>query len=542
MAPQSTAVLVAYLDQDNLGIGYLAAVLLERGHRPVIVDYRTGPDTILATIQRENPVVVGFSIIFQYFTPHFRKLMGYLRDNGVECHFTAGGHYPSLNYQETLQSTPELNSVVRFEGEYTFLELVERLAGGGEWTSIPGVACRVNGGITEAPLRPLEPDLDNFPIPVRGPVRPERLGQKEATLLAGRGCLYNCSFCSIRQFYSGARGPLKRIRRPEMVAREMELLHQESGCSVFLFQDDDFPGAARTGEAWAARFCGSLRERDLHNRVLWKISCRTDEVEAGRFRLMSDAGLFLVYLGIESGTESGLKLMHKHVGVEANALAVETLRRLGLACEFGFMLFDPLSTMESIRGNLDFLDRICGDGYVPVTACKMIPYGGTAIEEFLRRAGRLKVWGEYEDYDFLDPAVEELYGWFAGTFVEWLQGPEGILSSSRFARYYLAIERRLLESDAACGAVEAEVTEAMVAANRLFTDSIREAAALCEANPGAAGAALDRLRQRVREEETALAAQLRGLIGRIEGRVGCLYPPHPGAASGRSVSGAAGNF
>ena len=516
MAPQTTAVLVAYLDQDNLGIGYLAAVLLERGHRPVIVDYRTGPETILATIRRENPVVVGFSIIFQYFTPHFRKLMEYLRSNGVECHFTAGGHYPSLNYRETLGSTPELNSVVRFEGEYTFLELVETLARGGEWSRIPGLACRVNGDIVEGALRPLEPDLDNFPIPVRGPIRPERMGQKEATLLAGRGCLYNCSFCSIRQFYSGAPGPLKRIRRPEMVAREMELLHQELGCSIFLFQDDDFPGAARNGEAWAASFCQSLRERGLENRLLWKISCRADEVEAARFSRMRDAGLFLAYLGIESGTDSGLKLMNKHLGVETNVLAVETLRRLGLACEFGFMLFDPLSTMESIRGNLDFLDRICGDGYAPVTACKMIPYGGTAVEEFLRRAGRLKVWGEYEDYDFLDPAVEELYGWFAGTFVEWLQGPEGILSSSRFARYALAIESRLAAPDDRCGVTEGEVTDAMVAANRLFTSSIREAAALCEASPGAAGADLERLGQRVRGEEAALEERFRVLIGRVE--------------------------
>jgi len=91
---------------------------------------------------------------------------------------------------------------------------------------------------------------DNFPPPVRYPVRQSVLGKKIATIMAGRGCVFDCSFCSIREFYSKPPGPAKRVRRPEMVAREIELLYNEMGCSIFMFQDDDFPVAKKTGSEW----------------------------------------------------------------------------------------------------------------------------------------------------------------------------------------------------------------------------------------------------------------------------------------------------
>jgi radical SAM superfamily enzyme YgiQ (UPF0313 family) len=514
------AVLIGYLDQDNLGIGYLASVLLREGFRPIILDYRLGPERILENIASNQPLVVGFSLIFQYYTSSFREMMRHLRENGIECHFTAGGHYPSLRFRDVLDAVPELDSVVRFEGEYTCLELVQALAQRTDWTGIQGLAYRGDGGVVENPLRPLEPDLDKFPIPVRGPVRPESLGRKEATIVAGRGCLYNCSFCSIRQFYSAPPGPLKRIRRPEMVVEEMALLHEELGCTIFLFQDDDFPGTARDGQAWAERFCELLHARGLAGKLLWKISCRADEVGRERMALMRDAGLFLVYLGIESGNDAGLKLMNKHLNSEVNAAAVRELERLGLVCEFGFMLFDPLSTCRTVRDNLDFLDRICGDGYTPVTGCKMIPYGGTAIEEALRESHRLKAFQEHEDYDFLDPAVDALYGWFAGTFVNWMQAPRGLLNLSRTMQFDLGIHERCPASANADGAMRRTAREWTSVANRFFASAIREALSVCEAAGPWRAQELAALTRRVQEFESDLAPRLFRLIQECDGQRG----------------------
>ncbi len=77
--------------------------------------------------------------------------------------------------------------------------------------------------------------------------------------------------------------------------------------------------------------------------------------------------------------------------------------------EFGFMMFDPSSTFESIAMNLDFLRAIVGDGSAAAVFCRMIPYDGTPIKETLEREGRLRGDVCNPDYDFLDPRVGDFY-------------------------------------------------------------------------------------------------------------------------------------
>jgi len=352
---------------------------------------------------------------------------------------------------------------------------VQTLERGEDWRQINGLAYRSGEQVVVNRLRPLEADLDRFPAPLRPPLRHDLLGKKIVHILAARGCFYNCSFCSIRQFYSAPPGPLKRVRQPAMVVREMELLHEEYGASIFLFQDDDFPGAAKNGAAWAKEFAALLTQKGLDSKLMWKISCRADEIEPERFARLRDAGLLIAYLGIESGTDVGLMLMNKHVKTETNLRAVETLRELGIHCDFGFMVFDPSSTLDSVQQNLDFLDAICGDGHTCATGCKMIPYAETAIELQLQREGRLIRRDEYENYHFLDSETEELYDWFASTFDHWIQDADGVLSRSRTARHRLAVLNRCSPFEKDLQTVERASTRLVSRANLLLTRAMREA-------------------------------------------------------------------
>ena len=179
---------------------------------------------------------------------------------------------------------------------------------------------------------------------------------------------------------------------------------------------------------------------------------------------------------------SGLELMNKRTKPETNLHAVEVLRKLGLNFDFGFMIFDPLSTLESIGRNLEFLDQLCGDGYTAVTGCKMIPYAETAIEKWLQNEGRLEVSGEYENYHFLSPEVETLYGWFIDVFANWIEGPTGVLTGSRRARYSLSVHQRLSGRSEVVNDLERGVTEVVSAANQLFTDAMREAISALSGN------------------------------------------------------------
>lgn len=430
---------VAFQEQDNLGVGYLASVVRDAGYPIKILDFRLGCEVILEEILRQGPLIVGFSIIFQYHISRFRELLDYLRRNSVTCHFCAGGHYPSLRFRQLMDDIPQIDSVVLFEGEYTFRELVQTLDKGGDWQQITGVAFRRNGTPIANPLRPLEDDLDNFPTPARAPLRTYALGKKYATLLASRGCVHNCAYCSIRTFYSQPPGRIKRMRRPDRVVREMELLHQQMGASVFMFQDDDFPVAEKLAKNWIHEFCDLLREKKLADRILFKINCRPDEVEEDLFRIMRSHGLFLVYLGIESGTDEGLRLMNKRATVQDNLTAVDILNRLDIDADYGFMLFDPGSTFASVRSNLQFLDAICHNGFMPINFCKMLPYAGTQVESQLAKAGRLKGEAGFIDYGFLDESLDSLFSFVSNTFFGWLMDHDGLLNLQRWARYNLAI-------------------------------------------------------------------------------------------------------
>ena len=473
MVTERYVVFVGFTDQDNLGIGYIASVLLDAGFKPVILDVRLGVNEIRDEILNLKPVLVGFSIIFQYHIYQFRDLVAELRQSGIRSHFTAGGHYPSLRHEELLTLIPDLDSVVLFEGEHTCLELVRALVRGEEWRRIHGLAYLKGGKVVATPLRPLEKDLDVFPPPVRPPLREYVLGKKHATILAGRGCLYDCSFCSIRQFYSKPPGPLKRLRRPEMVVREMELLHEQKNCSVFMFQDDDFPLSSSAGRQWIGEFCRLLERNALGREILWKINCRPDEVDGGLFARMRECGLFLVYLGIECGTDSDLKLMNKQMTADVSERNVGLLNHLQIQWDFGFMLFNPDSTYDSILENIAFLGRICEDGSSPLTFCKMLPYAETRIEKELAKQGRLKGRPGFLDYDFVDPTLEDFYVFLAESFNEWVGSREGILNFARWVRYYLAVARKYYPATPGLDSWERRIRALISETNRYFLDSVR---------------------------------------------------------------------
>src|SRR5579875_2437708 len=162
VANRPDVALIGYQDQGNLGMGYLAAVLHRHGHSTEIIDVRDDPGAIAARLVDRPPLIVGFSLIFQAFLPQFRRVASHLRESGIRSHFTIGGHFPSLCHDEVLAHFPELDSVVRYEGEETLLELVDRLAANRDWRDVAGVAYLRDGEVICTPARALIADLERY--------------------------------------------------------------------------------------------------------------------------------------------------------------------------------------------------------------------------------------------------------------------------------------------------------------------------------------------------------------------------------------------
>ena len=517
-----SVLLIGFQKMGNLGLGYLSAVLRRAGFTVVVLDIEAPPEQIQDAVLAADPILVGFSLIFQYYIRRYRTMMVGLRRHGVDCHFTMGGHYPTLSFEQTLRTVPELDSVVRYEGETTLLELVQALAAGEDWRPIEGLVYRVGDGVVANAPRPLAPDLDALPFPDRDFDPFVILGRKVMPMLASRGCARTCSFCSIHTFYRTAPGKVVRLRRPPEVVREMRTLYEQRGVSVFLFQDDDFPVFGPKWRAWAGQLVDELLASGLADKIMWKINCRADAVDRELLTRMRDAGLYLVYMGLELGTEEGLATLHKQITVEQNLQAVRTLKEIGLRFEYGFMLLDPSSTFATVRGNIAFLREIVGDGCAPATFCKMLPYDGTPIKDALEAAGRLKGDVCAPDYDFFDPRLDAFYESLARIVdvTGWVHGPRALTMQLEWAHSEVSVLRQLVPQLAGIDAYDASLRRHTRASNENLFAMVEGLANLHETGVGrepdaqALRAACDRRLATVIAERDAFIARHLGSLRR----------------------------
>jgi radical SAM superfamily enzyme YgiQ (UPF0313 family) len=514
---EKPVVLVAFDKYENLGVRYLYSIISRAGYRVHIIDFEQDKKSILSELLKVEALLVGFSIIFEQHFDEFRDLIEYLRENGVRGHFTAGGHHPSLHPEELLQLIPSLDSIVRFEGEYTILELIAKLSTKAEWKSINGISYREESSVVHNHLRPVENNLDMFPWPDRSNFQNEILGKKIRSILAGRGCIHRCIFCNSREFYIQSTGPIKRIRDPDRVVEEMYYLYKQWECSVFLFQDDDFPVTDNYRHDWIEQFCKALRRYDLKGKIMWQISCRPDEVSADIFKYMRDYGLFRVFMGIDDGTKYGLSYMRKSFLPEDTLKSVSVLKDLGLLIDYGFMLFNPETTFDSLHDNLDFLEKLCSDGLMPVLFSKMEPFLETPIAKILEKEGRLIRRSGSLDYGFHEGSMDAYFKFVSNNLDRWLYAENGLLNLEKCAAMFLSVFRfyygKVGEIDRWADELKTEI-----AANNLFLlNTMRKIANFYEFGslPNGLDYSLVHLKAQIEEKHPIAVDHISGFIERL---------------------------
>jgi radical SAM superfamily enzyme YgiQ (UPF0313 family) len=385
---------------ESLGIAYIAATLRAAGHEVTLISSALRCLSVRATvraIRKAGPQAIGISVL-EVHAKRALTLVDALRDAGSEAHITLGGHFSTFNHKKLLRRYEGVDSIVRGEGERTFLELVDRLSRseplgctvhkkvqlsctvqvGAVQKKVPdykkvqldgieGLSFREGGEIQVNPPRALIEDLDALPFPARD-FAPLVLRQHSAlSISASRGCYANCAFCSIRAFYDQAPGPKWRTRSPERVVDEMEDLvnrfgpslsrgSPKKGSSTLQFIDDQFVGPGEKGKAWAVQLGEELLRRKLG--VPFTCSCRVNDIDPDLFGLLKEAGLTRVFIGIESGTERGLLTFNKRTTIAQNVNALATLDKLGIGYKIGFIFFDPYTTFGEVKQKLRFLSDI----------------------------------------------------------------------------------------------------------------------------------------------------------------------------------------
>jgi len=264
------------------------------------------------------------------------------------------------------------------------------------------------------------------------------------------------------------------------VVEEIEFLHRKKKCSVFLFDDDDFPVHSGKDSEWITVFCNELKRKGLEQKIIWKINCRPDEIKEDIFLMMKNHGLFRVFVGIDDGTDEGLARLNKKLTAVQNLEGISVLKKLNVSFDYGFLLFQPSSTFGSVKKNIDFLEIICSDGSAPFKFLKIKPYFGTRIESELRNEGRLKGKAGFWDYDFLDPSLDHFHSYIQNLFGEWLTDQEGLANVSFWAQNYISVFTRFYGSAKKIEPFCSDIRSAVARSNHFITCTLRETAEIFE--------------------------------------------------------------
>jgi anaerobic magnesium-protoporphyrin IX monomethyl ester cyclase len=360
-----------------LGLAYVAASLRKAGHEVSILDcsflHRERAFAIAASSEAE---IVGIysMVTLREQSLHFARAV-----RGRARLLVAGGPLPS---SDPCLFLDDFDLVVRGEGEQTMLDLVRAFETGGDFASIPGVACgsEARRGPRRLPRdlpRELAPDLDALPFPARD-LLPNasyiehgrrRYGYSITSLMSSRGCPFACEFCSNAVFGRGY-----RERSPSNVVDEVEET-LSLGYDRIHFGDDVF--TLRRERLLA--ICDEIRSRGL--RFGWECLGRVDSIDREVARAMRAAGCERIFFGIESGSERILSLMNKHITTSRARGAVEAARAAGIRTGAFFILFYPGDTDDTVLETLNFAVSLPLD-YLSFSLPYPIP--GTALHARVR--------------------------------------------------------------------------------------------------------------------------------------------------------------
>ncbi|MCW4014924.1 MAG: B12-binding domain-containing radical SAM protein [Candidatus Bathyarchaeota archaeon] len=356
----------------------------------------------------------------------------------------AGGQHFTVMTEESLKTYPEIDVIVRGEGEQTLAELTQRVSNGHPFSDVKGVSFRNKGQIIHEPARPLIENLDSLPFP--GYKFVENLVHKyHFTAMAGkktryamiegsRGCPHQCTFCTQWRHW----GSKWRIKSPKRIADEFEFCYENYGSRFLWLTDDNYGLGKRANE-----LSDELISRGFSDDIIWFMQVRCDDVvkHADVLPKMRKSGLRWVLLGVESNSSSTLDSFRKETAPEDSKKAVRLLKKSDIFSQGMFIIGQRKDTAQSIENLREFSNELDPD--LAIFAI-LTPFPGTAVYEEAKQNGWIEDWN-WANYDMVHAIMpterlsakevqEELYKCYRSFFGSWSRRVGGIFSRKALKR------------------------------------------------------------------------------------------------------------
>jgi radical SAM superfamily enzyme YgiQ (UPF0313 family) len=397
------------------GLASLSAAAKARGFDVNLIDLRalSGWDHFREVLAERNPDVVGLTMMSVDYNP-VRRSCEIIKDFNPNITTVVGGPHVTIALGDSLR-LPNVDYLVTHEAEITFPRLLEAIERGG------GAPPRVVRGeppdldaipFTDRDLfldewRKFGYDLDSPEVPFVAELPPPFL-----TVIAGRGCVYNCAFCKPGEDYIF--GKQSRRRSVENVIEELALLQDKYHFASFMFHDD----CLTEDREWVIEFTRRYREEGFDQPFFCQSRADIIVEHEDMVDRMVEAGLRGYFIGFESGNPRVLrKVLRKGTTVEQNHEAAEICRKKGVTVWANYMLGIPTETKEEVMDTVRMLKKIDPDYYSPAF---FTPHPGTDLFDYVveHNLSRISSYDSYrrdptepkirgQDYEFLKWAREE---------------------------------------------------------------------------------------------------------------------------------------
>ncbi len=380
-----------------LGLGYLAAVLEKNNFKVDVIDcqvQKLSLEEFKTEIAKRQPDIVGVTSSTLTYQSGL-KLIKATREVCPKAITLAGGPHVTFWDNHALEECPDLDIVIRKEGENTIVELAQKIEAGKSYDNVLGITYRKDGKIVRTPDRPYIEDLDSLPFPARHLWPMEKFKEYEDVLYLAmsRGCVYWCEFCCTVRMH----GRQYRMRSAKNVVDELEFLYKNYGKTKFTFCDDAFT----VDKEKVKDICNEIHKRNL--KIEWNCGTRVDMLTKELLVIMKEAGCVSVWFGVESGTQQMLDAMKKGITPELTIKVLGWVREVGLKPIPNVILGFPGETKKSAWDTIRFIEKVAPDavGFYNVAT----PFPGTPLYDLVKEKGWLRV-TDFDKYDTTRPIFE----------------------------------------------------------------------------------------------------------------------------------------
>lgn len=328
--PYRALTIVGMGPQVPLGLLSIGGPLIDAGHEVRLLNAEQtmlGDAEIVRRMQAFAPdvVMIGHSGSTPAH-PTVLRILSAIKKAANHLITVYGGVYASFHAQAILKTAPQVDIVVRGEGEAVGVRLAAALAAKQSLTGVAGISFRgEDGNIVETPPAPVIRDLDSCRVAWELIEDWDRhrcwgLG-RSAIIQFSRGCPHRCSYCGQREFWVRW-----RHRDPARLADEIAMLHRRHGVNFITFADEN---PTTNVKQWR-RFLEEMSERAVP--VALTAAMRASDIhrDAELLPLYRKAGFCAVLIGIETTDASIIERVGKNSDRTIDSEAIRLLRENGI--------------------------------------------------------------------------------------------------------------------------------------------------------------------------------------------------------------------